>query len=109
MEYDINDLWWKDKFEITEDHIYWYYYNADGNDGNGQVVEVCIYPQNVLMNVDEDEFWDHLSETCVTYLHDSDDEDFNCYVKILLDDSNYYSNVTTSTMDLIIEWAKRCM
>lgn len=110
MEYDINDLWWKDKFEMVEGHIYWYYYNEDGNDGDGQVVEVCIYPYNVLLNADEDEFWDHLSETCVTYLHDSDDEDFNCYLEILLENkgnsNTYHSNSTPDTMEWIVEWAK---
>lgn len=42
--YDISDLWWQDRLEMHEDWVHWYYYNADANDGDGQVVEVCIYP-----------------------------------------------------------------
>ena len=111
-KYDISDLWWQDRFEMTEDCVYWYYFNEDGNEGAGQVVEVCIYPQNVLTDINnEDEFWDHLYEVCTTYLHDNDDEDFNCYIELLLEkkeNSEMYSNNTTSsTMEWLIDWAER--
>lgn len=111
-KYDISDLWWQDRFEMSEDCVYWYYYNEDGNNGNGQVVEVCIYSQNVLTNTeDEDKFWDHLYETCTTYLHDSDDPDFDCYIEVLLkkrkNSETYHNNATSDTMKWLIDWAER--
>ena len=112
MKYEKKDLWWQDKFEIYEQHAYWIYYNADGNDGNGQVVEVCIYPEDVLLDaVDADEFWDHLSSVCKTYLHDNEDADFDAYVNALLEKEEntdcHHNNVTEDTMQWLIDWAKR--
>ena len=110
--YDKKDLWWQDKFELCEDHGYWLYYNADGNDGDGQIVEVCIYPCDVLIDADtEDEFWDHLSSVCTTYLYDRCDEDFNSYVMALLEkeenSATRHNYVTQDTMKWIINWAKK--
>lgn len=110
--YDISDLWWQDRLEMHEDWVHWYYYNADANDGDGQVVEVRIYPQNVMLNTkSEDEFWDHLLETCTTYLHDNGTVDHDYYVELLLkkkDNSKTYRNNTTlDTMNWLIDWAQR--
>lgn len=109
--YDEKDLWWQDKFELHEDHGYWIYYNADGNDGYGQIVEVCIYPYNVLVDAaTEDEFWDYLSSVSPTYLHDRGCEDFGVYVKALLEqeesDTRRY-NSSQDTMQWLINWANK--
>ena len=111
-KYDEKDLWWQDRFELHEDHGYWIYYNADGNDGNGQIVEVCIYPHNVLLDAqNEDEFWDHLSSFCATYLYDRGSDDFDEYVNLLLDNKKnsdtHHNNVTQDTMQWLINWAKQ--
>lgn len=112
--YDEKDLWWQDKFELCDDHGYWLYYNADGNDGEGQVVEVCIYPWNVHLDpVNEDEFWDYLSSESTTYLHDRGCEDFDSYVEVLLkkekNSETYHNNVTQDTMEWLINWARKYM
>ena len=112
MSYDKKDLWWQDRFELCGDHGYWTYYNADGNDGNGQVVEVCIYPNDVMQSAEtEDEFWDHLSSVCTTYLHDNGCEDFDEYVASLLEikcnSATHHNNVTFDTMQWLIDWAKK--
>lgn len=111
-KYDISDLWWQDRFEMSEDCVYWYYYNEDGNDGAGQVVEICIRPYNIMLDAKtEDEFWDHLYEDCTTYLHDNSDTDYQCYIELLLekrDDSEEYRNSCSSdTMNWLIKWAER--
>jgi len=111
-KYDEKDLWWQDRFKLCEDHGYWLYYNADGNDGNGQVVEMCIYPHNVLLDAKtEDEFWDHLSSVCTTYLYDRGDEYFDdCVVALLEQEENsatHHNNVTQDTMQWLIDWAKK--
>ena len=112
IQYDKKDLWWQDRFELCDDHGYWLYYNADGCDGNGQVVEVCIYPCNILLDAEtEDEFWDHISSVSTTYLHDSNDCDFDDYVAALLEvkenSETYHNNVTQDTMQWLIDWAKQ--
>lgn len=106
------DLWWQDRFELLEDHGYWLYYNADGNEGNGQIVEVCIYPWNVMLDAkDEDEFWDHLISISPTYLHDRGCDDFDDYVSTLLNhrenSENYHNDVAQDTMQWLIDWAKK--
>ena len=109
--YNEKDLWWQDRIELHDDHGYWIYYNADGNDGNGQIVEVCIYPCNVLINaLTEDEFWDHLSSVSPTYLHDRGCDDFDDYINALLkqeDSEERRYNVTQNTMQWLIDWAKK--
>lgn len=111
--YDEKDLWWQDRIELHDDHGYWIYYNQDGNDGNGQIVEVCIYPQNVLIDAEtEDEFWDYLSSMSPTYLHDRGCDDFDDYVRSLLEQDHSGSrryNVTENTMQWLIDWAKKYM
>lgn len=112
IRYDEKDLWWQDRFDVYDDHGYWLYYNADGNNGNGQIVEVCFDAVDILLDEpDEDKFWDHLSSTGSVYLHDNVDEDYVEYVNALLDtesDSDvHHSNVTEDTMKWLINWAKK--
>lgn len=102
----------KDKFDLYGDHGYWLYYNEDGNNGNGQVVEVCIYPCDVLLDAKtENEFWDHLHSVCTTYLHDNGDSDFDDCIKVLSEDSrnteDHRSVANSDTMEWLIAWAKQ--
>ena len=110
--YNVNDIWWRDVFELYDDHGYWLYYNIDGNDGNGQIVEVCFYATDILLDAeDEDEFWDHLSSVGSVYLHDNGDEDYYEYVNELLDNSEntdvHRSGITITTVQWLIDWAKK--
>lgn len=109
---DEKDLWAIDKFALHDDRIYWVYYNPDGNDGNGQIVETVIYPEDVLIeSKSEDDFWGHLYSVCKTYLYDRGDKDFNIYVSCLLKEEKntdaLRNNVTPDTMEWLIEWAKK--
>lgn len=109
---DEKDLWVIDKFALHDDRIYWVYYNPDGNDGNGQIVETVIYPEDVLVNsTDEDEFWGHLSSVCKTYLYDRGEKDFDVYVSCLLKEEKntdvLRNNVTPDTIEWLIDWTKK--
>ena len=109
---DETDLWAIDKFALHDDKVYWVYYNPFGNDGNGQIVETVIYPEDVLIEPkSEDEFWDHLSGTCKIYLHDRGEKDFDVYVSCLLKEEKntniLHNNVTPDTIEWLINWAKR--
>ena len=104
-------LYQKDKFELYCDHGYWLYYNENGNDGNGQIVETYIYPWDVLLAPrTEDEFWEHLCSVCKTHLRDRNDSDFDDYMSALLEnDKNSYSHrneANANTMCWLIDWAK---
>lgn len=109
-----NQLEWLDCFEIESDwQAYWLYYNPDGNDGDGQIVEVSIHPHEVPVDeTNEDYFWSYLNSECKTWLHDNDglDDDFNSYAIEMLnwpsDSDTHRNNVTKDTMQWLIKWAK---